>query len=266
MIRLTDRGQERLDAYLGRVRRVLSGHAEVDPDEVVADVRSHVEEALRERPLPVGEDDVEAVLDRLGSPGRWVPAGERRGWRGALERIRRGPDDWRLAYLCFGLTVVAVLAAPFGGLLLLLPAFVLARGTLTLAEEREQLPAAHRWLVYPTLIAVYVPLAALILLWPVLGSPAVFSPGGIVDWLQQTRGISFPAHGTPEHWIHSAAWTAVATGAWWSVAGSVAAIRPRWVRRLFAPFAGGFRRSHAWAPVLIGVLASLAGIAVLAFS
>lgn len=266
MIRLTDRGQERLDEYLGRVRRALSGYAEVDPDEVMADVRSHVEEALRERPAPVGEDDVSAVLERLGSPGRWAPAEERRGWRGALARVRRGPDDWRLAYLCFGLTVVGVIATPFGGLLLLFPAFVLARGTLALGEERDQPLHAQRWLVYPALFAIYAPLAAVILLWPMLGSSAVFSPGGLVDWLQGMWRFPFPPHGTPEHWTHAMAWTAVATGAWWSVAGGIAAVRPAWVRRLFLPFADGFRRSHAWAPVLIGVLASLAGIAVLAFS
>lgn len=266
MIRLTDRGQERLDEYLARVRRALSGHPEIDHEEVVADVRSHIEEAIRERPAPVGEDDVTAVLDRLGSPGRWAPIEERRGWRGTLARIRRGPDDWRLAYLCFGLTVVALIAAPFGGLLLLIPAFVLARGTLALAEERDQTLQAQRWLVYPALVAAYLPLAILLLLWPVLASSAVFSPGGLVDWMQGMWSIPFPPHGSPEHWTHAAAWTAVATGAWWSVVGGVAAVRPTWVRRLFLPFAGGFRRSHAWGPVLIGVLASLAGIALLAFS
>ena len=266
MIRLTDRGQERLDEYLARVRRALLGYAEVDPDEVTADVRAHVEEALRERPAPVGEDDIAAVLERLGNPGRWAPAEQRRGWRGALARIRRGPDDWRLAYLCLGLTAVAVIAAPFGGLLLLLPAFVLARGALSLAEEHDQSSEGQRWLVYPALVAVYVPLAAVILLWPVLASSAVFSPGGLVDWLQQMWAIPFPPHGTPEHWSRSAAWTTVANGAWWSIAGGVAAVCPRWVRQLFLPFADGFRRSHAWAPMLIGVLMSLAGIAVLAFS
>lgn len=266
MIRLTDQGQDRLDEYLGRVRRALSGHPEIDHEEVVADVQSHVEEALRERPAPVGEDDVTAVLDRLGAPGRWAPAEERRGWRGTLARIRGGPDDWRLAYLCFGLTLVALIAMPFGGILLLIPAFVLARGTLALAEERDQPLEAQRWLVYPVLVAVYVPLAAVILLWPVLVSPAVFSPGGLIDFLQGMWRIPFPPHGSPEHWTRSAAWTAVATGAWWSVVGGTAAIRPVLVRRLFLPFASGFRRSQAWAPVLIGVLASLAGIAVLAFS
>lgn len=264
MIRMTDLATERVETYLDRVRRALAGRREVDADEVVADVRFHIEEALRERPDPVGEDDVAAVLDRLGSPGRWGPGEDVGGWRGTLARIRRGPDDWRLAYLCVGLTAVAVLAAPFGGLLLLLPAFVLARGTLALAEEREQPLGAQRWLVYPALVAVYLPLAALLLLLPVLASPAVFSPGGLIDWLGGMWDIPFPAHGTPEHWTRSAAWTAVATGAWWSVLGGIAAVRPAWIRRLFLPFAERLRRSHAWWPVLVGVLASLAGITLLA--
>jgi hypothetical protein len=266
MIRMTDRAQDRVDEYLDRVRRALSGHPAVDPDEVVADVRSHIEESLRERPAPVGEDELTEVLDQLGSPGRWAPAEELEGWQGALARIRRGPDDWRLAYLCLGLTVLAVIAAPFGGLLLLIPAFVLARGTFAIADERDQPLGPKRWLVYPALVAVYMPLALVMLLWPVLVSGAVFSPGGFMDWMQGMWDIPFPSHGSTEHWTSSVAWTAVATGAWWSVAGGIAAIRPTWVRRLFLPFAGAFRRPHAWGPVLIGVLASLAGITVLALS
>lgn len=266
MICMTDRAQDRVDEYLDRVRRALSGHPEVDPDEVVADVRFHIEEFLRERPTPVGEDELTEVLDQLGSPGRWAPAEELGGWRGLVARIRRGPDDWRLAYLCFGLTVVAVIAAPFGGLLLLIPAFVLGRGTFAIAQERDQPLGAQRWLIYPALVAVYVPLAIVILLWPVLGSGAVFSPGGIVDWMQGMWDIPFPPHGSSEHLTSSVAWTAVATGAWWSVVGGIAAARPLWVRRLFLPFAGGLRRSHAWAPVLIGVLVSVAGITALAVS
>lgn len=266
MIRMTDRAEDRVNAYLGKVRRALAGHPGVDADEVVADVRSHLGEALRERPEPVGEDDVATVLDRLGTPGRWAPADELGGWRGALARIRRGPDDWRLAYLCFGLTLVALIATPFGGLLLLVPAFVLARGALALAEERDQRLGAQRWLVFPALAAVYLVLGLLLLLSPIGASSAVFSPGGLVDWLQGMWDIGFPPHGTPDHWTHSAAWTAVATGAWWSVLGGVAAVRPAWVRGLFRPFADGFRRSHAWGPVLIGVFASLAGISVLALS
>jgi hypothetical protein len=266
MIRMTDRAQERVDEYLGRVRRALSGYPEIDSDEVVADVRSHIQTSLRERPEPVGEDELTEVLGQLGSPGRWAPAEELGGWRGAMARIRRGPDDWRLAYLCFGLTVLAVIAAPFGGLLLLIPAFVLGRGTFAIAEERDRPLGAKRWLVVPALVAAYLPLAVVILLWPVLVSGAVFSPGGLMDWMQQMWDMPFPPHGSPAHWIHAVAWTAVVTGAWWSAVGGIAASRPMWVRRLFLPFAGGFRRSHAWGPVLIGVLASVAGITVLAVS
>jgi hypothetical protein len=266
MIRMTDRAQNRVDEYLGRVRRALSGHSEVDADEVLADVRIHLEEALRERPEPIGEDDVADVLDRLGSPGRWAPAEDLGGWRGLLGRILRGPDDWRLAYLCFGLTIVGLLAAPIGGVLLLIPAFVLARGALALADERDQPLGTQRWLVYPVLILVYLPLGLELLLWPISVAIPVFATGGLVDWLQGTWDIAYPPPGTSEHWLRSVAWTAVTTGAWWSVIGGVAAVRPAWVRGLFRPFAEGFRRSHAWGPVLIGVIASLAGIAVLAIS
>lgn len=32
-----------------------------------------------------------------------------------LAWLARGPEEWRLAYLCFGLTIVGALAAPLGG-------------------------------------------------------------------------------------------------------------------------------------------------------
>lgn len=266
MIRMTDRARERADEYVERVRRTLSAHPDVDADEVAADVRAHLQEALADRPEPVGEDDVVEVLDRLGAPGRWTPVEEVGGWRGVVARIRRGPDDWRLAYVCFGLTFVGILTTPFGGFLLLVPAFVLARGALALSDERDERMSAQRWLVYPALIVVYLIGLLVLVAWPIGASVPVFATGGLVEFLQGSYGIAYPDPGTPAHWTRSMGWTITATGAWWIVLGGVAAVRPRGVRTLFRPFADGFRRSHAWGPVLAGLVVSMAGIFVLALS
>ncbi len=266
MIQMTDRARERVEEYVGRVRRALSGQPDVDADEVAADVRAHVGESLAGRPEPVGEDDVLEVLDRLGAPGRWAPATDAAGWRGVLARIRRGPDDWRLAYLCFGLTLVGFLTTPFGGFLLLIPAFVLARGALALSDERGDRIGAERWLVYPALVVVYVVGLAALVAWPVAASMPMFATGGLVEFLQRSYDITYPAPGTPAHWARSVSWTIMATGAWWVVLGGIAAVRPRAVRALFRPFADRFRRSHAWGPVLVGVAISIAGTVALVLS
>ncbi|MDX1624161.1 MAG: hypothetical protein R3199_09280 [Gemmatimonadota bacterium] len=259
MIRMTDQARERVDGYVANVRRALRPHPEVDADEVASDVRAHIEEALRGSDEPAREDEVIAVLDRLGSPGRWVPEEELGGLHGIIARIRRGPDDWRLAYLCLGLTVLGILAAPVGGALLLLPAFVLARGALTVADERGEPMHAQRWLVYPALVLVYVPVSLVLLLLPVALSPAMFATGGLVEYLDR----SYPAPGTPGHFVTSVGWTVVATGAWWAVLGGIAAVRPGLVRTLLRPFADRFRRAAAWIPVLVGVAVSVAGIVVI---
>lgn len=263
MIRMTDRAEERVEAYVGRVRSALAFHSDIDADEVARDVRDHVEEALRDRPEPVGEDDVAAVLDRLGSPGRWAPAGEVRGWRGVLERIRGGPGDWRLAYLCLAVTVLGLATVPIGvGILLLLPAFVLARAVVELSEERGETLGARRWLVYPALHVVYAALALLLFAAPAGLWASVFSPGGLVDSFGGGPG-TYPEPGTPAYLRWSVGWTLAAQGAWWCALGGIAAARPGWVRAAFRPFADGFRRARAWVPVLLGVLVSLAGVALL---
>lgn len=264
MIRMTDRASERVDEYVSRVRRALAPHPDVDADEVADDVRAHVVEALRDRPEPVGEDDVAGVLDRLGSPGRWAPAEDLGGWRGVMARIRRGPDDWRLAYVCFAVSVLAFVTIPLGvGILLMIPAFVLARGAVALAEERGESLGAQRWLVYPALIFVYVWLALALLTAPIALSPVVFATGGLIDFLGRSYDFAYPEPGTSEHWLTSAAWVVTALGAWWSALGGIAATRPGWVRSLFRPFADRFRRGRAWIAVLIGILVALVGVVTL---
>lgn len=267
MIRMTDRARERLEEYLSLVRRALAPRAGVDADEVARDVRAHVEEALRDHPEPIGEDAVAGVLERLGSPGRWGPPEEAGGWRGALARIRTGPDDWRLAWLCFGLTALGFATLPLGvGALLVLPPFVLARGVVALADERGEPLGAKRWLTYPVLLLVYGLLGLALLAMPIAISPALFARGGLVDFLVGTFGLSYPAHGTSAHWVRSAAWTATGLGAWWLAFAGIAAARPRWVRAVFRPFGSGFTRRRAWSSLLLGFVLALLGTAALVFA
>lgn len=179
MIEMTASAEARLDEYLAQVREVLHGHPDVSPDDVTADIGEHIgtEFAGLKRAVTLGE--LEAVLTRLGPPGQWAGANSqatpaspfdwrelirdiRRRAKGVLNALWKGPEDWRLPYLAFGLTLLAPLT--FG--IALLAAYLLARATVELAQEKGQPLGARRWLVYPAILAVSLPLLLALLFAP----------------------------------------------------------------------------------------------------
>ena len=170
----------RLDDYLRAVRAALGGLPDVSPDEVEADTRAHVEAELAGAPLPIKLADLEVVLSALGPPSAWWPAGSPRpgftwpalrDWLVGVGRaIYGGPEDWRLAYLCLILTVLAPLTAGLS----LLVAYLLGRAAAELARERGELLGARRWLIYPAIVAVSVPLIVAAVAVPLGTAPLVF--------------------------------------------------------------------------------------------
>ena len=173
----------RLESYLLRVRLALRGVPGVSADEVEADIRDHVATALHAVAAPVPLDRLEPVLEALGPPSGWRPAGAAAGgfdWRAALAALRRrlsgvggvlyrGPEDWRLAYLCLAFTALAVPTFGFG----LLIAYLLGRAAAALSHERGEALGARRWLVYPALVAVNLPALVATLFWPLVIVPIV---------------------------------------------------------------------------------------------
>src|SRR5262249_2982785 len=141
MTRFTPEAQARLDEYLAEVRSAVTGHVSVSPDEIEQDVRDHVVSALEGTREPIIAADVAAVLERLGPPNQWVADDPRLWWkclneklkpvghkgveqmkalpgeayeagRGLAARVRGMSNDWRLAYLAFGLFVLGLVAFP----------------------------------------------------------------------------------------------------------------------------------------------------------
>ncbi|HEY1377085.1 MAG TPA: hypothetical protein VGF55_09845 [Gemmataceae bacterium] len=183
--RFTPEAAARFAEYLAQTRATLEGHAELSPDDVEQDVRAHVAAEFPPGSGWVRLDQLEAVLARLGRPEQWVSDGEGRpSWRrgvdwvrarpgavrqavmGAAARLRNGPDDWRLAYLTFGLLVVGIIIFPL--LVVLLPAsYLLARAAVALSRERGTPLGPQRWLVYPPLVIVSLPLLVGLLFWPI---------------------------------------------------------------------------------------------------
>ena len=109
MTSLHPEAQHLLDRYLLQVRTALAGCRSIEPSEVERDILDHVEAEFPGRAGPVSRDELEPILQRLGSPDEWVPAEQAPWWRRAAHRLRYGPEDWRLAYLAFGLLLSVVI-------------------------------------------------------------------------------------------------------------------------------------------------------------
>src|SRR5262245_7301164 len=201
MMRFTPEAQARLDEYLAEVRSAVNGHASVSPDEIEQDVRDHVVAALEGTRGPIIAADVAAVLERLGPPNQWVADEPRSMWkylsdklkpvghkaveqikalpgeayeagRGLAAKVRGMSNDWRLAYLAFGLFVLGMIAFP------LFPAFLIAayfaaRADVALARERGESLGARRWLVYPPMAILSVLLLLALAIWPIASAVAL---------------------------------------------------------------------------------------------
>ena len=70
MIEFTTEAEDRFADYLRQVHTALAGSADVNPDEIEADIREHVENELRMEFAPVGVGPLERVLTRLGPPAQ----------------------------------------------------------------------------------------------------------------------------------------------------------------------------------------------------
>lgn len=298
----------RLDDYLQQVRAALTGATDVNPDEIGADICEHVENELRAAPRPVPLAALEAVLAKLGPPAQWGAApdptvfhraklllseGLRSARSAAAERAKQvrlvlwnGPEDWRLAYLSFGVFALGALTL-FVLPLALVVSYILSRAGLAVAKEKGiEIGAGRKWLLYPPLVIVSSKLLLLVAMWPAaLGvwandevraatfrvvmydNPSVHTPSES-DW--RARGdmrnrqawmarvaaqveedrkllVAIPVKG--EHASVTAGFFVGfgAVVAWWTVVGFVSARFPETVRAVFPPLCNRFERHHgAW--------------------
>jgi outer membrane murein-binding lipoprotein Lpp len=189
MTELTLGAQGRLDEYVNELRRVLSGSPAVDPAEVERDVRDHIDAALAGHVGPVDAPVLDDILRKLGSPAQWLPEGEpawfRRSpihWPGHFKQVTLrlgrhlagGPESYRLAYLSLLVLSAGWFFMPHDRIdeairvpvLATLVSFILARAALALFGAKR-LTGGQKWLLYPSLLAVYLPVAAIVLIGPV---------------------------------------------------------------------------------------------------
>jgi hypothetical protein len=227
---LTPEARDALESYLEEVRSTLRG-GELDVEEVIADIRDHVFEALGGNGEEgIDGDGMKAVLRRLGPPSQWLRGEDLTGWRRAFSPA----DDrgmMRLAAVVFTVTLVGIGAFPWVGPLILLAAWVLARALVAVAASSGRPLGQWVWLIYPPLLLVGLALAGILLLWP-------------VPLLLDAAGGAGPT-------VRAWAIVAAGVGGWWIVMGWLIRARPQPLRWLMRPL-------DVRAP--FGVLLAVAGL------
>lgn len=240
MVELSHGAKRSLDEYLRQVKLYLQGAKTVDADEVEQNITEHIETELKGEAEPVSSGKLAAVLKRLGSPRQWVPEEELPWWRRIIFRLRTGPDDWRLAYISFGLLVLGLLLTSTA-FVLIPAAFIVARAALSVTSDSEEL-GAQKWLFYPSLIVVYLFLAGTLL------SGVSFLGFGLAEglWWDSPRVREVVRMGTV---VFHASVITIVTALWWTILGIIWCKWPTLVRSVFSPFAD--RLSRKWAVALL---------------
>ena len=236
MIEFTPEAERRREQYLHQVQVCVGASATADPEEVLREVGEHIERELQEAAQPVSEADLEAVLARLGRPEQWDSEEDLAWWRRMALRLQTGPEDWRLAYLSFGVLIFGtILTGPLG----ILGSFCLSRAALAVVGDARAL-GNRKWLIYPSLIIVYVPLAISLLLWPALRFGEGF-------------GLYSSPFGIKVHWIL----VFIGTAIWWGLLWILAKRYPRLPEAVFRPFVGPSAvRILGWMAVAAAIIAT----------
>ena len=248
---LTDLARRCLDDYLADVRFFLRQCPSVNVADVERDVVEHIQHALAGTEGPVDTPVLRDVLRRLGSPSQWIPQEELSRLQRALLALRSGPEDLRLGYLAFSMLAATLLAAAclnhnlgIGGMLPFLvlglaASFILARASLSAAPV---VGGTERWLIYPSLVVVYVPMFALMLLWPV--PVAILAEALVHDAAHGFEALEW----TQQYPLGTITVFTLGTVGflWWAFLGFVGWRWPEVVRDCYAPFASRFCRRRSF--------------------
>ena len=260
MLNLTHTAKEHIDNYLHKVKEYLRGCSKVDSREIESNIMEHIENELQGSDEPIAVDAVDKIISRLGSPQQWVPEEELSWWWKLVLRLKRGPEDWRLAYFSFAALVLGLLIS-HGMFIILLPAsFVLARATLSVTENSKEL-GAQRWLIYPSLIVIYVFECFFIFGWPILVLCAIAD--GLTHWKNLYSWWLSIFNAPHESIKYGVIWAFIIvgfTGLWWCILGLAAFLWPRIVKTFFRPFADGLNRRQTVIFILLAMSLSAIGI------
>ena len=245
MIALSKSARRSLDDYLRQARAYLRGSRSVDAAEVEQNITEHIENALEGAREPVSCDDLEAVLEKLGNPQQWVPEDELAWWRRIILRLRSGPEDWRLAYMSFGLFVAGLALASVIPVfvVLILASFVASRAAISQTPDCRRLKA-QKWLLYPSLITVYgFVLGTLFTLpfWIVIGIA--------VEYKGRITGLSREL----DYWFTACSAAFATMGAWWVILAVTVVFFGKKAAVLLRPFADAYKAKWAFLLLIVGL-------------
>ncbi len=260
MMDLTPSARQRFDDYFRNLRHSLRSVPNSEAVDVEQSVREHIEVALAGASTPVAAEQLAEVLDRLGAPDHWVPVDERTLVQRMMERLRTGPEDWRLAYLAFGLFLLGLILLPVGiGALILFGSFLASRAYVDFMEARQEQINGRQWLIYPPIALFLVVAVAFFVVGPT--GPALAWGLGDHGFL---RILDESGQHTPyaEARFMSGA-TATVLGAWWILASLIGMVFHPVSRFLFKPLLARVRRTHFLGLTIVGVLALALGLSLL---
>jgi hypothetical protein len=247
MINLSDNAKKCLDKYLQQIRTYLRGCKTVDADEVERNVVEHIESEFEGATAAVSFEELDTVLQRLGSPRQWIPEEELPWWRKTIFRLRTSPEDWRLAYISFGLLILGFVILP--SFIVLIPAsFIVARAALSEASDTDELKS-QKWLIYPSLIIVYLFVLFWLFAWP------AFALATVAYELEHNVRSSYPQFADElRYWIMATSFIIAGLGLWWIILAGLLLKCRRLLQVPFKPFAGWFGRKSALILFLIGLV------------
>jgi hypothetical protein len=248
MITLSENAEKSLHDYLRQARAYLRRSKSVDADEIEQNITEHIENELEGAAEPVSLDVLDAVLKKLGKPQQWVPMEELPWWWRIVFRLRSGPEDWRLAYISLALLVAGILMLPYPlvGIVLILASFLASRAAVAEAGDAKELKA-QKWLLYPSLIIVYVFVLLTLLTWPLLFAP-------LADEYEHTLIKSIDRfENEGDYWPVAVSAIVAGLGLWWSIVGAVVLKPRKLLGVIFNPFAEKIRSKWAIRLLLIGL-------------
>jgi hypothetical protein len=237
MINLSGEARSHLDKYLRKMRNYLKDCSSVDAGEVEQNIRDHIENEVQSIGETVSFEELDAVLKKLGSPEKWVPEEDFSWWRKIVLRLRSGPEDWRLAYISFGLLVLGLLIGHNAFVIFVPASFVISRCVLSVGGDHKVLKS-QKWLIYPSLIVVYLFVIFCLLAWPI---PLLFE---LAKECEDLKIDMFPWNTTDEtvYWSIGIILIAAVTCLWWLILALIYNKIAHIFQVLFRPFAEKIKR------------------------
>jgi hypothetical protein len=233
-----------------QVKARLRGAKSLDANEIQRDIQEHIERELESEAEPVGCDAVTGVLERLGAPQQWVPDEELSWWRKIIVRMQSGPDDWRLAYICFALFAFGFIALPFWVIFFLPLSCYVARSALSVAGGPDEL-GEQKKLIYPPLVVFYTIVGLVVLLGPLLGVIGLASESEreIRPWFEDDL----------YSWLMVWGIILAGSGLWWSMLAGFLLRKRQLLDKLIYPFGSCVTRKRLYKLMAVGVTLLIGG-------